>query len=189
LIPDIGTTFKGIGEALKPKGMFTFQSCNIDSNDRNPDVLMIDDTVARVHDLALEIVRKESAFASYRQGLDERIAEQEQQRKLVFPQPRQLDFYLQKIKDAGFSLVDVKKVQTRFPYKDWMNFLRVKRLQAGILPEIGGVEPTIKEIHDRDELIRRAATQLFEELRANNKQADDIGFFAWNVHVIAQKVR
>ena len=42
-----------------------------------------------------------------------------------------------------------------------------------MLPEVGGTEPTPKEIQDRDELITKASFQLFGELRDNNPLADD----------------
>ena len=51
--------------------------------------------------------------------------------------------------------------------------MRVKRLQAGMLPEVGGIEPTPKEIQDRDELVTTASLELFNELKENNPLADD----------------
>mgnify|MGYP006871810966 CR=1 FL=1 len=60
-------------------------------------------------------------------------------------------------------------------------------MQAGILPEIGGKEPTVEVERDRDELITRAAQMLFIELKAKNSLADNTSFTAEWVYVQAQK--
>ncbi len=57
LIPNISETFAGIYRALKPEGIFTFQSGNIKRKDRKKNLLMIDDSVHRVHDLAIAIIK------------------------------------------------------------------------------------------------------------------------------------
>ncbi|MEK7487457.1 MAG: hypothetical protein AABZ60_24275, partial [Planctomycetota bacterium] len=101
LIPDIDAVFHGIQESLKPGGIFAFESGNIDRKDRKEGVLLVDDTVARVHDIALDIVQKDDKFAKYRADLPKRIEQEEQQRKFVFPKPRDVEFYLQKLRNAG----------------------------------------------------------------------------------------
>ena len=40
--------------------------------------------------------------------------------------------------------------------------MRVRRLQAGILPEVGGKDATPQEERDRDDLITKAANILFK---------------------------
>src|SRR3989338_3771581 len=56
LIPDLEECFAGISLALKKGGSFTFQSGNIARASRKEGVLMVDDTIKRVHDIAMEIV-------------------------------------------------------------------------------------------------------------------------------------
>mgnify|MGYP001577570761 CR=1 FL=1 len=70
LIPDLEETFKGINSALKPKGTFTFQSGNIIRKDREEGILMVDDTVKKVHDRALEIVGTYHKFAKYKKNIN-----------------------------------------------------------------------------------------------------------------------
>lgn len=187
LIPDIGNVFKGIENSLKPEGIFAFMSGNIDSEKRDEGVLLVDDTVGMVHDVALDIVREDERFSSYREDLDKQIEKYKPQRSFVFPEPRSLEFYVTKLKEAGLKLVSSHCKELKFRYDEWLAFLRVKRLQAGILPEIGGMEPSAQEEKDRDDLITRAAKKVFKNLEETNPRADDVGFTVDSVYVIAQK--
>ena len=189
LIPNLDCTFKGINAAMKPEGIFTFQSGNITRDGREEGILMIDDTIKRVHDIALGIVRTNNKFAKYRKELGKRIELEDSQRKFVFPEPKPIRNYLKMLKSAGFKNEEVSHKHIRIKYKDWLDFLRVKRLQAGILPEIGGKEASPEEEHDRDKLITAASNQLFDELKNENPFADDEGFTAEWVYVTAIKER
>lgn len=187
LIPNAEDAFKGISAALKKEGTFTFQSGNIMSYGRKEGVMMIDDSVKRVHEIALVIIQKDDRFRKYREELDKRIEEEDKQRKLVFPEPRDVRYYLQSLKNAGFHCEEPLFKLIKVKYNDWLNFLRVKRLQAGILPEVGGKEPSPEEEKDRDELITMAANQLFKELEVQNPFADNEGFTAEWVYITAVK--
>jgi len=187
LIPNIDEVFRGINEAMKPGGIFAFQSGNIDRIDRENGILMVDDTIARVHDIAIDLVKKDDRFASYRNSIEKRVSEEAAQRKFVFPTPRPVDYYIKRLKESGFNLISTQYKQIKFKYEEWMDFLRVKRLQAGILPEIGGKDPTPAEEKDRDMLIQLAAKKLFQELATTNPKADNHGFLVECVYVIAQK--
>ena len=189
LIPNLEYTFKGINAALKAGGTFTFQSGNIMRNDRKAGILLIDDTIKRVHEISLKIVQTNKKFARYRKDLARRIELEESQRKFMFPDPRPLETYLEALKAAGFECERPHYKLIKIVYKDWLEFLRVKRLQAGILPEIGGRNPTVKEEQDRDELITMASNQLFKELEDNNPFADKEGFTAEWIYVTAVKER
>jgi len=187
LVPDIEETFKGIVNALRDGGTFTFQSGNITRDNRPDGALMVDDTVKRVHDIALNIVRTDSRFVSYKKDLDKRIKMNEPQRKFVFPDPRPIEFYLETLKQTGFEYQEPHYQLFKVDYNDWLNFLRVRRLQAGILPEIGGHDPSPKEESDRDALITLATKKLFKELQDNNPLADDKSFTIEVVYVSAKK--
>lgn len=189
LVPDLVETFKGIHAALKPKGIFSFQSGNILRDDRENGILMIDDTIKRVHEIALEIVRKDKNFAAYAEDMDKNIEREQNQRKFVFPDPRPADFYLKALEASGFRSCKVSFKLIKIAYSDWLNFLRVKRLQAGILPEIGGKDPSPKEEADRDELITKASNQLFKELEDSNQFADREGFTAEWTYITSTKER
>jgi SAM-dependent methyltransferase len=188
LIPDLEGTFKGINAALKAEGTFTFQSGNIISGSSKNGILLIDDTIKKVHEIALDIVRTKESFAGYRKDLARRIELEGSQRRFMFPEPRHLKEYLEMLKAAGFECEKPRYKLIRIAYKDWLDFLRVKRLQAGILPEIGGRNPTLKEEQDRDELITMASMELFKELESGNQFADKYSFVAEWVYVTAAKV-
>ncbi len=188
LVPDIDETFKGIANALKDCGNFVFQSGNITRKDRPKGALMVDDSVKRVHEIALQIVRTDANFAKYKKDLDERIKANEAQRKFVFPEPRNIDIYLEALKKANFQHSEPLFKLFKVNYSDWLNFLRVRRLQAGILPEIGGHEPSPEEEKDRDTLITIAANKLFEELQYNNPLADKESFTIEVAYVTAKKL-
>ncbi len=189
LVPGIDEVFAGISEALKVGGYFFFQSGNITRHNRPDGALMVDNSVKRVHDIALQIVRTDARFAAYRKDLDERISMNESQRKFVFPEPRPIEFYLESLKKAGFEYQNPDFKLFKVKYADWLNFLRVRRLQAGILPEIGGHDPTPQEESDRDALITMATNMLFKELRETNKLADKESFTIEVVYVTARKIK
>lgn len=186
LIPNLEETFIGVNSALKPGGTFAFESGNIMREGKEEDILLIDDTFNRVHDIAIDIVKREKKFAKYKNGLDQRIQIENTQRKFVFPDPRPLSKYIESLKKAGFKFEESYHKLFRVPYKDWLNFLRVKRLQAGLLPEIGGKD-AVEEENDRDELITMASKKLFRELQEGNKFADKKSFTIECIYVIATK--
>ncbi|GEM_PF-46059 len=187
LVSDAEGAFIGINGALKEKGTFTIQSGNITRDSRPEGALMVDDTVKRVHGIALDIVRNDPKFNSYKKNLDERIKLNESQRKFVFPEPRPIEFYLDALKKAGFEYQEPVFKLFKVNYSDWQNFLMVRRLQAGILPEIGGHEPTPKEETDRDELITLATNKLFKELQKSNPLANASSFTIEVVYVSSVK--
>ena len=187
LIPDLKETFSGIALALKNGGTFTLQTANLLREDRPEGTLMIDDTVKSVHDIAIDIIRTEPQFESYRESLNERIKSEEAQRKFVFPDPRPIEVYLKALTEAGFEPQEPICILIKITYKDWLNFLRVKRLQAGIIPEIGGKEPSPKEEEDRDRLITISALKLFKELEERNPLADNKSFTVDSVYILSKK--
>lgn len=188
LIPNLEETFKGINRALKQKGSFTFQSGNIIRQGREEEILMIDDTVKILHDIALKIIRTNKKFAKYRKNLDERI-ETESQSKFIFPDPKPIEIYLKMLKVAGFEYNAPQHKLIKVKYKDWLDFIRVKRLQAGILPEIGGKEPTPEEEQDRHELMTLASNKMFKEIKTKNSFANNKSFTAEWIYVTATKER
>ncbi|MBI2650186.1 methyltransferase domain-containing protein [Candidatus Woesearchaeota archaeon] len=187
LIQDLEYTFKGINSALKPNGTFTFQSGNIIRNNRKHGILMVDDTVKRIHDIAIEIVQTDKNYTNYKKIIDKRIETESRQRQIVFPEPRPLEYYLEMLKAAYFKYTEPYCKLLKIKYNEWMNFLRVKRLQAGILPEIGGINPSPEEENDRDNLITMSANRLFEELKNKNPMSDEESFTVELIYVTAYK--
>lgn len=172
LIPDLKSAFKGIAEALKPKGIFIFNSTNVTREGRPDGALMLDSTVYRVHDIAIDIIKSDPKYKKYRKGIDNKIVEEAAQRNFIFPQPKPINDYLKALKDAGFESIRTNYKCIRVKYNEYIKFLRVKRLQAGMLPEVGGKKPSPEEEKDRDELVTMASLKLFKELEENNPLAD-----------------
>jgi ubiquinone/menaquinone biosynthesis C-methylase UbiE len=187
LIPNIAETFAGIFSPLKKGGSFSFQSGNIMRKGREHSVFMIDGTVSAVHDRAIALIRTDPRFLSYKNGLDLRIEQERSQRELIFPKPRPVEFYVEAAKKAGFIQIAVTHKQIKVRYADWLKFLRVRRLQAGILPEVGGRDATPQQEKDRDLLIKTAAQQFFAQLKRDNPFATRQVFTAEWVYVTAKK--
>ena len=187
LIPNLKETFKGIAEALKYNGTFIFNTGNIIRKGRKEGILMLDSTVYRVHDIAIDIIRKNPQFKNYRENLDKLIEAYTPLRKFIFPDPRPIQDYLKALKEAGFKYTKPIYKCFRLKYSDWINFLRIKRLQVGILPEVGGKDPSPQEESDRDTLIIMSAKKLFKELEKLNPFADDKSYLGEWTYVSAKK--
>ena len=176
LIPDLKETFKGIFGAIKKNGVFIFNSGNILREGKPEGALMLDSTVYRVHDIAINIIRYDPQFKNYKTRLYERIESTLPQRKFVFHYPRDIKEYITALKAAGFEQIKVGYKLIKVKYSDYLKFLRVRRLQAGMLPEIGGTEPNPQEEKDRDKLITAASLKFFKELKETNPLADGSSF-------------
>ena len=176
LIPDLKETFKGIFDAIKKNGTFIFNSGNIIREGKPEGALMLDSTVYRVHDIAIDIIKHDSRFKNYKTGIYGRIESTLPQRKFVFHYPRDIKEYVNALKDSGFEQIKVYYKLIKVKYSDYLEFLRVRRLQAGMLPEIGGTEPDSQEEKDRDKLITAASLKFFKELEENNQLADNESF-------------
>ena len=187
LLPNLKEAFKGIAEALKPNGTFIFNSGNVSRKGRPKGLLLLDSTVYRVHDIAVGIIRKNPKFIRYRKGLNVRVKSQITQRKFIFPYPRPIQDYLNALKQTGFKCMEPYYKRVNVKYTDWLKFLRIKRLQAGILPEVGGKKPSQEEEEDRDIIITMAAHKLFKELENLNPLADDKCYQGEWVYICATK--
>ena len=187
LIPNMRETFSGIYNTLKNHGSFTFQSGNIIPSRKMNGILMIDDSIDQIHDTALKIIQTDNVFNRYKKNLDKRILQENHQRNFVFPSPRPIEFYLKILKSVGFKNPKVSYKQIKVKYKDWLKFLRVRRLQAGILPEVGGKDPSEQEEKDRDIIITKASLEFFRKLKKQNPKASVRSFTAQWTYVSAEK--
>ncbi|MBL7056391.1 3-oxoacyl-ACP reductase FabG [Candidatus Woesearchaeota archaeon] len=173
LIPNLKEAFTGIQEAIRPGGKFIFNTGNVLREGRDEGILMLDSTVYRVHDIAIDLIKNNDEFEKYRKNIDDKVKFFDTQRKFVFPLPRPKEDYENALKAAGFKDVKTTYHQYKLKYSDWIKFLKIRRLQAGILPEIGGTTPSPEEAKDREDIIIKSAEILFKELETDNKFADD----------------
>src|SRR5207244_95546 len=84
LIPDIEETFVGIYQSLVPGGTFTFQSGNI-KHQQPEGSMMIEDSVHRIHDLAIKIIKTDPKFAKYKRLLLSVLRKKACSESLCFP--------------------------------------------------------------------------------------------------------
>jgi len=187
LVPNLKETFNGINETLKKKGSFMFQSSNIDRKGRKTGVLMMDDCIKRIHEIAIDLIREDKKFEDYKTDIDKKIELARNFRKFVFPDTKPLEVYLKDLKNAGFEQLDSYYKTIRVKYTDWMKFVRVRALQAGILPEIGGKDPTDEEVNDRDAIVTAAALGLFKELEETNPMATGEYFTSESIYITTVK--
>ncbi|MFA6281848.1 MAG: methyltransferase domain-containing protein [Candidatus Omnitrophota bacterium] len=187
LVPDLNVAFKGIYDSLQKKSTFIMQSGNITRKGRAAEVLMIDDTVEKIHNLAVDILKTDKKYSIYAKNLNKLIEEGYAQRKMIFPDPRPVEIYINALELSGFRCDGYTYKEVKVKYTDWKNFLKVKRIQAGILPEIGGKNPTEKEINIRDSVITQAIDQLFMDIKRNNSKADESSFTAEWVYIKSLK--
>ena len=188
LIPNLKDTFKGIYDSLKKRGVFIIQSGNIIREGRPQGLLMIDDTVEKIHNIAVDIIKSDKKYSTYAKNLDNAIRLQYAQRKMIFPDPRSVETYINALKSTGFKYSGYIHKEIKVKYSDWENFLKVKRIQAGILPEIGGKTPTDEEVEIRDSLITQAIYRLFSDMKKNNPMSDMDSFTAEWIYIKAQKI-
>lgn len=187
LIPNIKEAFTGIYDTLRNHGTFIFQSGNIIRSNRKNGILMIDDSVNEIHEIAIKMIRKDITFNKYKKDLDKKIEQQTPQRKFVFPSARTLEYYSKILKSVGFRNIKVSYKRIKVAYKDWLDFLKVKRLQAGILPEIGSKNATPQEEKDRDTLITKASLEFFKKLKSQNPFANSKSFTTEWIYVQSEK--
>ena len=188
LIPDVKEVLQGIYDSLRPHGYVILQSGNIKRHGRKKGVLMIDNTVEKVHTIAINLVKTEKKFVKYKLNLTKRVKEEQNQRKLIFPDPRDVLVYKNALAKIGFKKIAIKHRLIKVKYDDWMKFLRIRRIQAGILPEIGGKNPSIIEENDRDAIITLAIEKYFNYLKKNNSLATKNYFVTEWIYVKAEKL-
>jgi len=106
---DLDETLASWARTLRPGGLAFICSGNMRNPHGRPDEWIIDETVARVNDIAADIVHAEPAFAEHRQTLDDAalMSRHARLREKVFVPVRPLEFYTDAFRDAGFSVLHV----------------------------------------------------------------------------------
>jgi SAM-dependent methyltransferase len=164
---NLDETLASWARILRPGGMAFVCSGNMRNPNGRPGEWIIDETVSSVNEIAADVVRKESAFAEYRETLENStaMARHTQLREKVFVPVRPLDLYLQAFRDAGFTVLHVFD-QTIFARVDeWYELLST--YHDGVLSWVGGSEkvegkgPSDVAVWDRLFLIKHALEKLF----------------------------
>jgi hypothetical protein len=139
---------------LRHAGKTFIQSGNIRNPHARPGEWIIDETVEAIHQRVVEIVRTDSRFARHREALGngDLMAAAQAQRTRYFLPVRPLDYYLNALKKAGFSIPEVSSATIEAKVEEWYQFLIVYH---------EGVLPWVDNVPDRRLLMREAMGRLF----------------------------
>jgi SAM-dependent methyltransferase len=164
---DLDETLASWARVLRPGGLAFVCSGNMRNPQGRPDEWIIDETVARVNDIAAGIVRAEPAFAEYRGTLDDAalMARHARLREKVFVPVRPLELYLQAFRDAGFTVLHVFEETIFARVDEWYRLLST--YHDGVLSWVGGSEkvegasPSAEAVRQRLFLIKYSLEKLF----------------------------
>ena len=164
---DLDETLASWARVLRPGGLAFVCSGNMRNPQGRPDEWIIDETVARVNDIAAGIVRAEPAFAEYRGTLDDAalMARHARLREKVFVPVRPLELYLQAFGDAGFTVLHVFEETIFARVDEWYRLLST--YHDGVLSWVGGSEkvegapPSAQAVRQRLFLIKYSLEKLF----------------------------
>jgi SAM-dependent methyltransferase len=164
---NLAETLESWHRALRPGGLVFVCSANVRNPHRRPGDWIIDETVAKVNEIAAEVVAREPAFERYRATLEDSslMAGHRKLRDKVFVPVRPLDLYLDSFQDTGFSVLHVFESTIYAEVDEWYQLLA--NYHEGVLSWVGGVprvegaEPTEAAVRDRLFLIRYSLEKLF----------------------------
>jgi SAM-dependent methyltransferase len=164
---DLGETLASWARVLRPGGLAFVCSGNMRNPNGRPGEWIIDETVAKVNEIAAELVRAEPAFAQYRGTLEDAalMARHEKLREKVFVPVRPLDFYEKSFHDAGFTVLHVFEETIFARIDEWYKLLCT--YNDGVLSWVGGSEkvegkpPSQEAVRQRLFLIRYSLEKLF----------------------------
>lgn len=164
---DLDETLRSWRLALRPGARAFVQSGNIRNPAMGPGEWIIDETVERIHEAAIEIVRDDDRWSAYRDRLTDEMwmAEHEELRRKIFLPVRPLEHYLDALRGAGFEVVSVENRTIEARVAEWYDFLRV--YHEGVVGWIGGAEKVTgepvseKTVEDRRAIMREAMDRVF----------------------------
>lgn len=165
---DLPDTLASWRRVLDPGGVVHIQSGNIHREDRPDGLWVIDATVEAMAEAAETIVAEDDRFAPYREALaDEKtMAAHRDLREKYFLPIRPLSYYIDALKQAGFSVEQVEHRAIRADVEEWLDFLSV--YHEGIVGWMGGAEkitgqaPGPQVLEDRLAVLEAAADRVFD---------------------------
>jgi len=161
-------TLRSWHRTLRPGGRAFVQSGNILNPDAPPGTWIIDATVGQIDLAARALVRERASYAPFRAALDDdtRMKAYEQLRDKFFLPVRPLDYYLDQLTAAGFTVCDVAARSIQAEVADWYEFLAAYHEGvlgwAGGSRRVDGVDPSEEVVALRLALIRDALDRMFE---------------------------
>jgi SAM-dependent methyltransferase len=165
---DMQETLKSWHACLRPGGRAFVQSGNILNPEAAPGDWIIDDTVGQIALAARQLVSERPIYESFRAGIGDtaRMEAYDQLRDKFFLPVRPIAFYLDQLRDAGFTIADVAARSIRAEVADWYEFLAAYHEGvlgwAGGSRRVDGADPTEEQVVLRLQLMRESLDRVFD---------------------------
>ena len=167
LYPELDSTLAAWARVLRPGGRVRINTGNLRNPRAAENEWIIDETVYVVHEVATGLVRTDPRWAAYRDVLEDadRMRAYLDWRDRVFLAPRPLDYYLDALRGAGFTVEDVMERTIEASVEEWYEFLSA--YADAVLGWVGGSakvdgEPATPEAAaDRLALLRESLNTIF----------------------------
>lgn len=164
---DLDDTLRSWHDLLRPGGRAFVQSGNIGVAELPEGCWIIDETVDAINAAAVELVRADERYASYRPGLDDpaRVAAYEELRRKFFLPVRPLEHYVGALERARFRILGVVHLPVEARTTEWTDFLAT--YHEGVLGWVGGSEriegvpPAEAALVDRLRLLQESIRRVF----------------------------
>lgn len=164
---NLAETMDSWASVLRSGGLVNVCSANLRNPNCRPGDWIIDETVAKVNEIAAALVEREPAFAEYRETLADAqsMAAHTKLREKVFVPVRPLDVYLDAFEAAGFQVLHVFDSTIYAEVDEWYQLLTT--YHDGVLswvggsPKVDGRTPSEEALKDRLFLIRYSLEKLF----------------------------
>jgi SAM-dependent methyltransferase len=164
---DLDDTLASWAQVLRPGGLAFVCSGNMHNPHAPAGNWIIDNTVAKVNEIAADVVTSHAAFEEYRPALEdsERMARHRRLRDKVFVPVRPLEEYVKGFEEAGFTVLHVFDETISAGVDDWYQLLAT--YHDGVLSWVGGSDkvegtaPSQAALRDRLFLIRYSLDKLF----------------------------
>jgi SAM-dependent methyltransferase len=164
---NLDETLASWAQVLRPGGLAFVCSGNMHNPAAPAENWIIDDTVAKVNEIAAELVATEPAFEEYRPALEDsaQMARHSKLRDKVFVPVRPLELYTKAFEEAGFTVLHVFDETIDARIDEWYQLLST--YHDGVLSWVGGSEkvegtaPSEAAVRDRLFLIRYSLDRLF----------------------------
>lgn len=164
---DLDDTLTSWARVLRPGGLAFVCSGNMHNPQAPAGNWIIDNTVAKVNEIAADAVASHAAFEEYRATLEDSdlMARHRKLRDKVFVPVRPLDLYVDAFEKAGFSVLHVFDETITASVDEWYQLLTT--YNDGVLSWVGGSEkvegspPSEAAVQDRLFLIKYSLDKLF----------------------------
>ncbi len=165
---DLDDTLRSWHGALRAGGRAFVQSGNIANPDAPAGSWIIDATVEHIDRVARTLVGERADYARFRSALDDtaRMGKYEELREKFFLPVRPLGFYLERLRAAGFAVLNVANRSIQAEVADWYEFLAAYHEGvlgwAGGSRRVDGADPSEEVVALRLRLMLEALDRIFE---------------------------